>query len=170
MARKEKQMYFTLIFSLLWFLESWKLRYMDICFQGFRVCLTYDLKSRALFMYLFFVTVLSPRDQRLKHTILWSTDSERVGGSWAVSRNSKGLDMYIQREISEATWAGPAMPLKVSLQRREYMLSTSRLSSWELGRQGSRAHFSIPQVIPIHMQMRAPLSTKQPNRTWILWI
>lgn len=90
---------------------------MDICFQGFRVCLTYDLKSQTLFLYLFFVTALSPRDQRLKHTILWSTDSERVGGSRAVSRNSKGLDMYVQREISEATWAGPAMPLKVSLQR-----------------------------------------------------
>lgn len=53
---------------------------MDICFQGFRFCLSYDLKSEALFMHLVFVIAQSFMDYRLKCAILLSADSERVAG------------------------------------------------------------------------------------------
>lgn len=97
--------------------------------------MTYELKSQEYLCVYFVVTVLSSKGHRLKHTVFLSVDSERVGGRQVLSTGSKGLDMWIQRDISEATWDGPAKPLAVSLQRKTVMLSSPRPSSPELGRQ-----------------------------------
>ena len=69
---------------------------MDICFQCTRFCLTYDLKSQVSFLFCFSFlenTALSSMDHRLKHVILLSLDSERVGGRWALSTGTKKLGL-----------------------------------------------------------------------------
>lgn len=73
-------------------------------------------------------------DHRLKHTVFLSVDSEKVEEGRSSPCALKDWT-WVPRDISEATWDGPAKPLTVSPQRKTVMLSTPRPSSSELGRQ-----------------------------------
>lgn len=66
-------------------------------FPVHQVLLDLRLRVTGFFSFLFFLflenTALSSMDHRLKHVILLSLDSERVGGRWALSTGTKKLGL-----------------------------------------------------------------------------
>lgn len=133
---------------------------MEMCSQGFRFHLNYDLKSQALFCY---CTILHRPSTKMYCSLACGLlEDLKEGGP-------SPQDVWVQGGVSEASWVGPAKPLKFSLQRETVMLCTTSPSPASSGERPCGA-FSVPSQVAntqadMHSQAWVPLSpgTTRPN-------